>query len=291
MKLFLLFVFFSFLLMDEIKKIEPIPRLGEKELTINLDMDKYFNFNTIRDTILTDFNIKDIINNAKKYSPTPVLNSDIVIMETSFGKVKFKLFPSIAPKHCLNFKKLCNSGFYDKTLFHRLIPNFMIQGGDILTRDADPNNDGTGNPGWTLDAEFNNIKHKKGILSMARGLDINSAGSQFFICFSDATHLDGKYTAFGELIDGHEVLDLMSNVISESKQIMKLAKNEIPKNQDVSNWIEYKINDKLIYFKVPIGINKKSYYNDIKNRISNKTRPHVPITIQKIRVVNNQDLN
>ena len=291
MKLFLLFVFFSFLLMDEIKKIEPIPRLGEKELTINLDMDKYFNFNTIRDTILTDFNIKDIINNAKKYSPTPVLNSDIVIMETSFGKVKFKLFPSIAPKHCLNFKKLCNSGFYDKTLFHRLIPNFMIQGGDILTRDADPSNDGTGNPGWTLDAEFNNIKHKKGILSMARGLDINSAGSQFFICFSDATHLDGKYTAFGELIDGHEVLDLLSNVISESKQIMKLAKNEIPKNQDVSNWIEYKINDKLIYFKVPIGINKKSYYNDIKNRISNKTRPHVPITIQKIRVVNNQDLN
>ena len=277
--------------MDEIKKIEPIPRLGEKELTINLDMDKYFNFNTIRDTILTDFNIKDIINNAKKYSPTPVLNSDIVIMETSFGKVKFKLFPSIAPKHCLNFKKLCNSGFYDKTLFHRLIPNFMIQGGDILTRDADPSNDGTGNPGWTLDAEFNNIKHKKGILSMARGLDINSAGSQFFICFSDATHLDGKYTAFGELIDGHEVLDLMSNVISESKQIMKLSKNEIPKNQDVSNWIEYKINDKLIYFKVPIGINKKSYYNDIKNRISNKTRPHVPITIQKIRVVNNQDLN
>jgi len=291
MKLFLLFVFFSFLLMDEIKKIEPIPRLGEKELTINLDMDKYFNFNTIRDTILTDFNIKDIINNAKKYSPTPVLNSDIVIMETSFGKVKFKLFPSIAPKHCLNFKKLCNSGFYDKTLFHRLIPNFMIQGGDILTRDANPSNDGTGNPGWTLDAEFNNIKHKKGILSMARGLDINSAGSQFFICFSDATHLDGKYTAFGELIDGHEVLDLMSNVISESKQIMKLSKNEIPKNQDVSNWIEYKINDKLIYFKVPIGINKKSYYNDIKNRISNKTRPHVPITIQKIRVVNNQDLN
>ena len=291
MKLFLLFVFFSFLLMDEIKKIEPIPRLGEKELTINLDMDKYFNFNTIRDTILTDFNIKDIINNVKKYSPTPVLNSDIVIMETSFGKVKFKLFPSIAPKHCLNFKKLCNSGFYDKTLFHRLIPNFMIQGGDILTRDANPSNDGTGNPGWTLDAEFNNIKHKKGILSMARGLDINSAGSQFFICFSDATHLDGKYTAFGELIDGHEVLDLMSNVISESKQIMKLSKNEIPKNQDVSNWIEYKINDKLIYFKVPIGINKKSYYNDIKNRISNKTRPHVPITIQKIRVVNNQDLN
>ena len=291
MKLFLLFIFFSFLLMDEVKKIEPIPRLGEKELTINLDMDKYFNFNTIRDTILTDFNIKDIINNAKKYSPTPVLKSDIVIMETSFGKVKFKLFPSIAPKHCLNFKKLCNSGFYDKTLFHRLIPNFMIQGGDILTRDANPSNDGTGNPGWTLDAEFNNIKHKKGILSMARGLDINSAGSQFFICFSDAAHLDGKYTAFGELIDGHEVLDLMSNVPSESKQIMKLAKNEIPKNQDVSNWIEYKINDKLIYFKVPMGINKKSYYNDIKNRISNKTRPHVPITIQKIRVVNNQDLN
>ena len=191
MKLLMLFISFNFLLMEEVKKMKPLPKLGEKELIINLDLEKYFNFNTIRDTILTDFNIKDIINRAKKYSPAPVLKSDIVIMETTFGKIKFKLFPSIAPKHCLNFKKLCNSGFYDKTLFHRLVPNFMIQGGDILTRDANYSNDGSGNPGWTIDAEFNNVKHKKGTLSMARGQDINSAGSQFFICFSDASHLDG----------------------------------------------------------------------------------------------------
>ena len=93
------------------------------------------------------------------------------------------------------------------------------------------------------------------------------------------------------MIDGYEVLDLMSKVPSESKQIMKLSKNEIPKDQDINNWVEYELNNRIVYYKVPIGINKKSYYNEIKNRINNKTRPHVPITIQKIRVINNENLN
>lgn len=283
------FFILNLIFLEEIEKIEPIPKLGEKDLIINLDLEKYFDFSTIKDTILTDFNIKDIMNKAKEFIPSPVSKDDIVLMETTFGKIKFKLFPSIAPKHCINFKKLCNSGFYDKTLFHRLIPNFMIQGGDVLTRDADYNNDGTGNPGWTIDAEFNNIKHKKGTLSMARGLDINSAGSQFFICLSNAEHLNGKYTVFGEVIDGYSILDLISNVSSESKQIMKLARNEIPENQDVDNWIQYDLNENTVYFKVPNGINKQLYYNDVKNRIGNKTRPHVPIIIQKVRVINSND--
>ena len=82
----------------------------------------------------------------------------------------------------MNFKKLCNSGFYDKTSFHRVIKDFMIQGGDILSRDSNRENDGTGSPGWTVKSEFSSLKHKRGIVSMARSNDPNSAGSQFFIC-------------------------------------------------------------------------------------------------------------
>ena len=91
---------------------------------------------------------------------------------------------------------MANSGFYDGTKFHRVIPNFMIQGGDILSRDGDSSNDGTGGPGWTVDAEFSDIKHVRGTLSMARSRDVNSAGSQFFICVSPQPHLDGQYTVF-----------------------------------------------------------------------------------------------
>ena len=126
---------------------------------------------------------------AERHEPSPVTDNDIVIMETTRGIMKIKLFNKIAPNHCYNFKKLANSGFYDETYFHRIIKNFMIQGGDINTRDNDYTNDGLGNPGWLIDEEFNDIKHKKGILSMARGPDVNSAGSQFFICSAFAIFL------------------------------------------------------------------------------------------------------
>ena len=150
---------------------------------------------------LLPFQIDSIKQKAKNYIPKAVTADDIVIMETSRGQMTLKLFPVAAPKHCENFKKLANSGYYDGTTFHRIIPGFMIQGGDINSRDNDPKNDGHGGPGWTVDAEFNEISHKRGILSMARSADPNSAGSQFFICVADAPHLDGKYTVFGEVIE------------------------------------------------------------------------------------------
>ena len=114
----------------------------------------------------------------------------VFVMETTEGIMKLKFLPDVAPKHCYNFKKLANSGFYDGTKFHRVISDFMIQGGDILSRDGRKDNDGTGNPGWTVDAEFNDTKHERGILSMARSPQgPNTAGSQFFICVSKPSGL------------------------------------------------------------------------------------------------------
>ncbi|RKY83708.1 peptidylprolyl isomerase [candidate division KSB1 bacterium] len=128
------------------------------------------------------------------------------------GTIEFKFYEKDAPNHCANFKKLANSGFYDGTTFHRVIPGFMIQGGDILSKDSDPYNDGTGGPGYTLKAEFNSIPHERGIVSMARRADPNSAGSQFFICVATAPHLNGKYTVFGKVIKGMDVVDRIVNV-------------------------------------------------------------------------------
>jgi len=132
---------------------------------------------------------------------------DIGIIETNLGTIKIKFLQKAAPGHVENFKKLAGSGFYDKTTFHRVIPGFMIQGGDPNTEDNDRTNDGTGGPGYQIKAEFNNISHKRGIVSMARSGHPDSAGSQFFICVADATFLDGKYTVFGEVIEGMDIAD------------------------------------------------------------------------------------
>ncbi len=113
----------------------------------------------------------------------------------------------MAPNHVNNFIELAKKGFYDGTLFHRVIPNFMIQGGDPNTKDADRSKHGMGGPGHTVKAEFNNKPHKRGTLSMARSAHPDSAGSQFFICVADAPFLNQKYTAFGEVISGMEVAD------------------------------------------------------------------------------------
>ena len=120
----------------------------------------------------------------KNFPLIKVDTNDVVFLETSVGKFTLKLFPEIAPIHCENFKKLANSGFYDGTTFHRIIAGFIIQGGDILSRDYNVENDGTGSPGWTIQSEFNNKSHKRGTLSMAKSADPNSAGSQFFICLT-----------------------------------------------------------------------------------------------------------
>lgn len=140
----------------------------------------------------------------------------VVVLKTTQGDITLRFFPETSPEHVKNFIELSKSGLYTGTLFHRVIPGFMIQGGDPNSKDDNPNNDGMGGysykgPGTLLDAEFNDIPHKRGILSMARSQDINSAGSQFFIMHQDYPSLNGKYTVFGEVIDGIDVVDRIVN--------------------------------------------------------------------------------
>ena len=126
---------------------------------------------------------------------------------TKFGTIVIRFFPQEAPRHVENFKKLASQGFYNDTTFHRVIPGFMIQGGDPNSKDDDRSNDGTGGPGYTVNAEFNSRSHTRSIVSMARSRDPNSAGSQFFIVVKDSPHLDGQYTVFGEVIRGMDTVD------------------------------------------------------------------------------------
>jgi peptidyl-prolyl cis-trans isomerase B (cyclophilin B) len=130
------------------------------------------------------------------------------VIETKLGSMEIRFFPDKAPKHVENFIKLAKAGFYDKTIFHRVIPGFMIQGGDPNTKDEkDKAKYGTGGPGYNVKAEFNDRPHVRGAVSMARSQDPDSAGSQFFIVVKDTPHLNGKYTVFGEVVKGMEVAD------------------------------------------------------------------------------------
>jgi len=133
------------------------------------------------------------------------------IIETKFGNIELKFFPDVAPNHVKNFIELAKKGFYNGTTFHRIIPGFMIQGGDPNTKDPEKSKHGIGGPGYKIKAEFNTKPHKKGTLSMARAADPNSAGSQFFICAANTPSLDGKYTVFGEVVSGIEVVDKIVN--------------------------------------------------------------------------------
>ena len=134
------------------------------------------------------------------------------IIKTGFGNIKFSLLPDIAPETVRNFSQLAKSKFYNETLFHRVIPGFMIQGGDPNTKNPDKSTWGQGGPGYNLKAEFNTRSHLRGIVSMARANDPDSAGSQFFIITSDSTFLDRQYTVFGEVVDGIEVADKIVNL-------------------------------------------------------------------------------
>jgi peptidyl-prolyl cis-trans isomerase B (cyclophilin B) len=129
----------------------------------------------------------------------PRLNATAVL-ETSVGSMTIEFFPDKAPGHVKNFLDLAEKGFYDGTVFHRTIPGFMIQGGC-------PQGTGTGGPGYQIKAEFNDVHHARGVVSMARAQDPDSAGSQFFICHGEAAFLDRQYTAFGNLVEGEETLD------------------------------------------------------------------------------------
>ena len=139
------------------------------------------------------------------------------IIETRFGNMEIRFFPEVAPNHVSNFVELAKKGIYDGTTFHRVIPGFMIQGGDPNSKSPDRSKHGMGGPGYTIKAEFNNRQHKRGILSMARSQHPDSAGSQFFICVADASFLNGKYSVFGEVVSGMEVAD---KIVSQPRDSM-----------------------------------------------------------------------
>ena len=129
-----------------------------------------------------------------------------------WGEIVLQFYPEVSPNHVDNFCKLVKEKFYDGTTFHRVIPGFMIQGGDPNSKNPDRSTHGMGGPGYCVNAEFNDRPHKRGVLSMARAQDPNSAGSQFFICVADASFLNGQYSAFGEVESGMDVVDRIVNV-------------------------------------------------------------------------------
>ena len=149
----------------------------------------------------------------------------VAVISTKFGDMVVEFFPDVAPKHVENFQILAEEGYYNGTTFHRVIPGFMVQGGDPNSKDLDRMNDGTGGragkffgigrendpESWTVPAEFNDTPHQRGTLSMARSQNIDSGSSQFFICHDNTPFLDGQYTVFGQLISGIEVVDEIVN--------------------------------------------------------------------------------
>ena len=183
-----------------------------------------------------------------------VTTDPVVVIETNYGNLVIEFFPADAPEHVMNFISLSSGGeddtsYYDNTLFHRIIPGFMIQGGDPNTISGDPNTWGQGGPDTKLDAEFNSIKHNRGIVSMARSADPNSAGSQFFIVHQNSPHLDGEYTAFGRLVteESFETLDKIALTVKSKdaadKSIdpdpVRIIKTTIMATNVVSGYIPY----------------------------------------------------
>lgn len=154
---------------------------------------------------------------------TPKEGADIAILDTAKGRIVVRFFPEKAPLHVANFLKLAKSGFYDGTKFHRTIPGFMIQGGDPNTKTNDRATWGMGGPPENVKAEFNDVLHTRGILSMARSQDPDSAGSQFFLMHQAYPSLDGQYTAFGMILSGMDVVDKIVSGPTEGD----MAKNPV----------------------------------------------------------------
>ncbi|MBS3926431.1 MAG: peptidylprolyl isomerase [Nitrosarchaeum sp.] len=170
----------------------------------------------------------------------------LVILHTNLGNIVIELFPNDAPNHVQNFIKLVEDGFYDGIIFHRIIPGFMIQGGDPNTKDGDQSIWGTGGPGYSVNAEFNTIEHDRGIVSMARAQDPNSAGSQFFIVHKDSNFLDQQYTVFGRIVteESFATLDKIASVKTGEKDIpvnteqVKITKAEVVNRSAVTNLLQ-----------------------------------------------------
>ena len=220
----------------------------------------------------------------------------LVIFHTPSGKLVIELFPEDAPKTVENFLKLAESKFYDRTIFHRIIKDFMIQGGDPLTKPGayeHVDQWGTGSAGYTIPAEFNEIKHKRGIVSMARGADPDSASSQFFIVHKDASHLDGKYTVFGRLAtqESYETLDKITSLETAPNGIAfqwgeaEILKTEVVSRLQVLDLLEL---DKPERMEKPTGEISGSQYSNKKLGFSflapegwalqqpQKTQPTIP---------------
>ncbi len=139
------------------------------------------------------------------------------VIQTRLGEIHLRFFPAAAPNHVDNFISLARAEFFDGTIFHRVVPGFVIQGGDPTSKSLDRSMHGSGGPGYRVKAEFGTLLHKRGILSMARSSHPDSAGSQFFICLADAPFLDGKYTVFGEVIKGMDVVDKIAALPRDSR--------------------------------------------------------------------------
>ena len=167
----------------------------------------------------------------KKENKESVMDKEIAVISTKFGDIKLEFFDEIAPKHVESFKLHAQNGYYDGTIFHRVIPGFMIQGGDPLSKSEDKSRHGTGGnaakyfgigdensePTWDLPAEFSATPHERGILSMARSQNPDSGGSQFFICVADARFLDNQYTVFGKVVSGMDVVDSIVNAPRDAR--------------------------------------------------------------------------
>ena len=177
------------------------------------------------------------------------MSNEIAVIETSLGNIEFELLEDLAPGHVKNFKDLAKKGFYDGVTFHRVIPGFMIQSGDPNTINGDPNTWGQGGKGVIsdrIDAEFNNIQHDRGIVSMARSSDPNSAGSQFFIVHKDSTFLDGEYTVFGRIVteSSFETLDKIAAVQTGTNdrpinpEQVKIIKATVVDRSEISDILE-----------------------------------------------------
>ena len=288
LNIFISTLFFEILISEDYKRVSPID--FKKGLNINILPKSYDN--DIMSRPISAVEIDKIKEKSLNYVPKSITSHDIIVIKTSLGTMKGIFYTDLAPKHCLNFKKLANSGFYDGVKFHRVMPNFMIQGGDILTRDGNRNNDGTGNPGWTVDAEFNIRKHIRGTISMARSPgDYNSAGSQFFICLGNQPHLDGEYTAFGQIdlssdSKTNAILNHIANTPTDAQYVLSMSSDIIPKDQDITKWIMLKNpkTRKPIYLKVPNGEEKNTFNLEMRSKLYSNN-PVVPIFIEEIRII------
>jgi len=166
------------------------------------------------------------------------VQKESAVLTTTFGDIIIEFNEEIAPNTVENFKNLAQSGFYDGTIFHRIVPGFVIQAGDPNTIENSRDTWGMGDPGYTIPPEFSDLKHRKYVVSMARGADVNSAGSQFFIVLDDVPWLDGQYTIFGEVISGQEIVEQIASLetnsdaqpVDPTKALIKEIKIFLPKS-------------------------------------------------------------